>query len=638
MDNRKNSGISEIIGSILLLLIAVSIFSFVYLNVLNSQEVSESTITNIVATVEGEYIILEHRGGEPIDIDATLSYTLNQTSHSFLISDFLEPKAKLDNIWNLGERCYIPFEYDLGYLEYYDTVEVTASDVQSNNLIFTGTLDLHPMSDLGIEVSFHPVEPLIGQSVTITINASCRGGDVGAREVKVRCNLPNGLVYLGHTATKGSYTNSTGIWYVDKIDVGESEILNIEAQVTLIEKHPFAQLAVVLDGSGSISSHDWEVMKEGLANAVSNQSVFPRDESVELTVVQFGDVSPPKAQVEISPTIIDGTNYQNIANDIRNIPQMVNVYHNGATPTACGLRLAADKIKGSTMYDSDNRSIVILVTDGKANCEWTHDYEGVWDGNGWIQSTTRSHSGSSSATATYNNNGAFISKSFDTSNSSTINVDFWYRLDDTESWDDDLDLYYYDGTTYDYIDSLGGETENNWLHYQDTINDPQYYNSNFNIKFYSKLYYGENIWIDDVSIDTGNILFTDSFESSSWNMHWTNPGKLSAEQAREYMLSLLNMNESQDEFDCLAVGSGPELYWLNHSMTWPQPGYNAPPYNQGSGWYSHISGFSEFEIAINEIFKTIFEGRLTPVKIEQLDPIDPNQYNDDIQITIVPKD
>ncbi|MBS3802601.1 MAG: hypothetical protein KGY65_07620, partial [Candidatus Thermoplasmatota archaeon] len=64
----------------------------------------------------------------------------------------------------------------------------------------------------------------------------------------------------------------------------------------------------------------------------------------------------------------------------------------------------------------------------------------------------------------------------------------------------------------------------------------------------------------------------------------------------------------------------------------------APPFNNGSGWVNYISSYKDFEMAINNIFKTIFEGRVTPVKIEQLEPFDPNDINNDIQITIVPKD
>ena len=58
------------------------------------------------------------------------------------------------------------------------------------------------------------------------------------------------------------------------------------------------QLAMILDGSGSISSSDFNIMKEGLARSIENASIFPHDGNVELTVIQFGGT---KAQKELGP-------------------------------------------------------------------------------------------------------------------------------------------------------------------------------------------------------------------------------------------------------------------------------------------------------------------------------------------------
>ncbi|MFO7678348.1 MAG: VWA domain-containing protein [Thermoplasmatota archaeon] len=634
MNKRRNNAVSEIIGTILLLLIAVSVFTVIYFTVLSNQDVSSGKIVNIVGTVEGKNIILEHRGGQPIDLDARISYTLNQTSYSFLVSDFLEESAKLDNKWKLGERCYIPFEYDIDYLEQYDSVEVTAMDVESNSLVFIGTLELNPMSDLSVEATFNPEEPSLNQDVTITIVATCRGGDVGARSINIRCLLPEGLKHNWNTTTKGSYSNSSGIWFIDKIDIGENATLTINAKITLIEKRLFTQLSVLLDGSGSISSTDWNIMRTGLANAVANNDVFPRDESVELNVVQFGGgLGNIHARKEIDPLIVSESNCGMVSSNINSIVQM-----QGATPTSCAIHLGTDTIYESENYDSENRNVLILVTDGKANCEWIPGgYTGDWDGNGWIQSTSQSYTGTVSAHATTNRDGAFISQNIDTSNATALNIGFYYRLS-SYIGSGDLELYFYNGEDYNFIEDLGTGSKDTWLNKQYTITDSQYFHSDFNIKFYSRLGWSRSIWIDDVTIDAGDSVFFDSFESPAWNKYWTDPGKQSADEAREYMVSTLEMNESKDEFSSLAVGPDPDIYWLNNSIAFPQPGYQAPPYDQGTGWVNHISSYSEFEVAITEIFKTIFESRVTIVNIEQVEPIDPNPYNTKVQISITPKD
>ena len=86
------------------------------------------------------------------------------------------------------------------------------------------------------------------------------------------------------------------------------------------------QMAMILDGSTSISSGEWNIMVNGLADAVENSSCVPQDGTVELTVVQFGDWSNPKAQLEVGPVVITAGNAATIANDIRNISQMGGVH------------------------------------------------------------------------------------------------------------------------------------------------------------------------------------------------------------------------------------------------------------------------------------------------------------------------
>jgi uncharacterized repeat protein (TIGR02543 family)/flagellin-like protein len=120
-----------------------------------------------------------------------------------------------------------------------------------------------------------------------------------------------------------------------------------------------------------------------------------------------------------------------------------------------------------------------------------------WSGN-WYESGTV-HSGYSSAgSQDYWNEGSFTCNNLDASDATSITVDFWYRLDDTE--DNDLILSFYDGTTYSSLVNLGGGTEDTWLHYNTIITGSQYFISNFRIRFTSNLDSSENVWIDDVLI------------------------------------------------------------------------------------------------------------------------------------------
>ncbi len=116
--------------------------------------------------------------------------------------------------------------------------------------------------------------------------------------------LSKNFSYFSNVTARGFYNSNTGIWNIPFLEPGESACLVVTAIVVLTSTP--TQLAMILDGSGSISSSDWNLMKEGLARSIENSSIFPHDGNVELTVIQFGET---KAQVELAPTIVTKNNY-----------------------------------------------------------------------------------------------------------------------------------------------------------------------------------------------------------------------------------------------------------------------------------------------------------------------------------------
>ena len=642
-----NNGVSEVVGTILLLGICVAIFSVLYMIVLSEPfETSESHPT-VVAFVEGNNIVIEHRGGDELSADGEFEYTIGGTKYKTQIGSVLDD-TNSDGKWNLGERLYIPIEYNLSN----STADLFGTDADNSETILLGTLDIFPETDLGIDITIDNENPKIGDSINITITVTNYRGDINATSIKIKYLIPDGLEYWRHFPSDANYDNATGIWVIDKeIPIRGSVSLKIEVNVTGTDVYTEpTQLAMVLDGSGSISDHDWDLMRKGLANAIENESVFPHDGSVELTIVQFGG--------------------------------------------------------------------------DQWNLNW-NDYNSEW-----YRDRYYSHSGKSSVRSDYNDDGYFICNGLNTADASSITIDFWYRLDDTEN--DDLQLFYYNGVSYNYVTSLGGGTKNTWLHFTDTITDPQYFIPNFKLRFYSDLegrwWNSENVWIDDVLIETDRgILLKDSFEKvafarveippvvitdvpgdpgyyldianqirtipqlDGWtpigcglrlaadqlydmgfytsddrqvinlvtdgmpNCKWIpgtytaesnvgyDLGKISAEEARDYILNTLQMDEKQDEIDSLAVGVGgmygsPDTDWLNDSIVWPQPGYIGPPFDKGSGWVSTITTWEDFERAITEMFRIQFASIKTTVELVSLDPRDPNPNNNIFTATIVPQE
>ena len=122
---------------------------------------------------------------------------------------------------------------------------------------------------------------------------------------------------------------------------------------------PSTQLVMILDGSGSISSDDWTLITDGLADAIENPDCIPHDGSVELTVIQFST----NAKLEVGPVVITSANASSVATQIRGISQM-----RGRTCIACGFCLAQDVLLNySSHYNASLKQALNLVTDGEPN-------------------------------------------------------------------------------------------------------------------------------------------------------------------------------------------------------------------------------------------------------------------------------
>jgi uncharacterized repeat protein (TIGR01451 family) len=232
--------------------------------------------------------------------------------------------------------------------------------------------------------------PLFDVPFDYTITAKNIGsGD--ASGVKVNDLLPDDINYLSDNPSQGTYNHVTGDWDIGYLPAGGTATLIITVNITSIDK--YTQLALLLDGSGSITGDDWGVMLEGIASAITN-GYIPHNGQVELTVIQFGGWNPANdyswAQVEIGgPIVLDGTNYNDVADDIEDIVQL-----GGATPMSCAFHLAADIMSGDTYnklpgtlfegmastHSDWPRQVINLITDGQPNVIYDDSirYNGIW--------------------------------------------------------------------------------------------------------------------------------------------------------------------------------------------------------------------------------------------------------------------
>ena len=132
---KTDEAVSEIVGTILLLGITVSLFSVICGIVLSYPFSPSSPSTNLVGMVEGEYLLIEHRGGKALDLGTKVSLTIGDNmSKIIIVGDYLNNESKGDNRWGIGEWFVYQNNNITG-----KKVGIAVVDVESDSVILIET-------------------------------------------------------------------------------------------------------------------------------------------------------------------------------------------------------------------------------------------------------------------------------------------------------------------------------------------------------------------------------------------------------------------------------------------------------------------------------------------------------------------
>ena len=127
--------------------------------------------------------------------------------------------------------------------------------------------------------------------------------------------------------------------------------------IPMPQEEVLLHLCVALDGSGSISAGEFDLMRRGLAATVRDRTTVPQNGALELSVVQFSS----NAYVEILPTIIrDSATAEQVAHQIEMFTQK-----GGGTNMAAGIDLCAGLIVHSPQFSGASKRIINIVGDGE---------------------------------------------------------------------------------------------------------------------------------------------------------------------------------------------------------------------------------------------------------------------------------
>lgn len=127
---RSNKAVSEVVGTLLLLGMSISFFTVIYISVLTLYPTATSPSVDFICSVDDNNVTLEHRGGKSLNLDTELILSIDSINDKFTAGDYLNNEAKVNGVWNIGERVVYPVG-DITDKK----VSLTVIDIKSNSVI-----------------------------------------------------------------------------------------------------------------------------------------------------------------------------------------------------------------------------------------------------------------------------------------------------------------------------------------------------------------------------------------------------------------------------------------------------------------------------------------------------------------------
>ena len=186
---KSDNAVSEILGTVILLAMAVALFSVLYVLVTSSLVTTPSPSASLVGYVEGQSVIIEHLGGDSLDNDPTnIVVTIGGAKWSVSVETYLDD-SNGNNKWDIGERLVYPAG-DITGLQ----VETVVVDCASNSALFIGILQ-------------------DGETVAIPIITTVDATDITNISANLWMNYKfrnySGSVRFAYKQSGGSWTNTS---------------------------------------------------------------------------------------------------------------------------------------------------------------------------------------------------------------------------------------------------------------------------------------------------------------------------------------------------------------------------------------------------------------------------------------------
>ena len=152
---RRYTGASEVVGTLLLIGIGVSLFALLSIVTFTMPSVffSEPTPSvNIVGHVVGNTVVFEHYGGRALPLDTKITVMFAETRVVMTVGDILDSVSKTDGVWNIGEKIVIVNnDPNLPIM----LINAIITDTASNTVVMRGVLQEGSQAVNPIAVTLH---------------------------------------------------------------------------------------------------------------------------------------------------------------------------------------------------------------------------------------------------------------------------------------------------------------------------------------------------------------------------------------------------------------------------------------------------------------------------------------------------
>ncbi len=135
---KNDEAVTELMGTMFLLAIAVCVISVIMITVLSSFTDNEEVQVDLLGKIEGNNVILEHQGGDNLGLDTEVYLGIGGREEEFIAGDYLDESSTSDGYWNIGEQVIYPSSLfdDIEDL----MVDAKVIDAKTKSLILYGLL------------------------------------------------------------------------------------------------------------------------------------------------------------------------------------------------------------------------------------------------------------------------------------------------------------------------------------------------------------------------------------------------------------------------------------------------------------------------------------------------------------------